>query len=152
MVVILIVVQSGALIYHFSYRRYSDFFDFQCELLNAFRKEAGLQKGSERTIPYLPGKRLFGNKQDLAMERLPQLNEYVQELIALPEHISHCDKVMQFFRSNWQEDRLRSHGTGSVRSLSLRRGTSSASQYRVLEDTGRNSVGFTNPAVIDSTK
>ena len=136
-----------------SYRRYSDFFDFQCELLNTFRKEAGLQKGSERVIPYLPGKRIFGSKRDLALERQPQINEYVQKLIALPEHISRCDLVMDFFRSNWQEDRLRSHGTGSVKSLSLSRrppsSAVSASQYRVLDDSGINSVGFTNPIVQD---
>lgn len=137
-----------------SYRRYSDFFDFQCELLSAFRKEAGLQKDSERIIPYLPGKKVFGNNRDLALKRQPQLNEYVQKLIALPEHISRCEIVMDFFRSDWQEDRLRSHGTGSLRSLSLRRGTPSsattASQYRVLDDSGINSVGFTNPVRLDS--
>ena len=41
------------------YRGYTDFFDFQCELLSTFPFEAGAVKGIPRTIPYLPGRKLF---------------------------------------------------------------------------------------------
>ena len=90
------------------YRGYTDFFDFQCELLSIFPLEGGSVKGAERTIPYLPGRKLFTRKSaSLAEKRLPQINEYVQQLIAMPRNVSRCEQVLKFFRSNWQEDRLR---------------------------------------------
>ena len=92
-----------------SYRSYSEFFNFQCELLIDFPQAAGNEKGSERTIPYLPGKQILKRSdKQLAEERLPQINEYIQGLLALPEQISQCERVLRFFRSNWQEDRIRS--------------------------------------------
>ena len=90
------------------YRGYTDFFDFQCELLTTFPMEAGSVKGSERTLPYLPGRKIFQRRTlALAEQRLPQMDQYVKDLIDMPEHISRYEKVLQFFRSNWQEDRLR---------------------------------------------
>ena len=90
------------------YRGYTDFFDFQCELLSTFPFEAGSVKGVDRTIPYLPGRKIFSRKSaSLAEKRLPQINEYVQKLVAMPENVSHCNLVLKFLRSNWQEDRLR---------------------------------------------
>ena len=90
------------------YRGYTDFFDFQCELSSVFPYEAGTVKGVERTIPYLPGRKIFQRKSAaLAEKRLPQIDEYVKRLIAMPEHVSRCALVLKFFRSNWQEDRLR---------------------------------------------
>ena len=101
-----------------SYRGYTDFFDFQCELLNTFREEAGAVKGAERTLPFIPGKKLFQRRRlALAEQRLPQLNEYVKKLLAMPKHISRCDKVFRFFRSNWNEDRLRRGSFGSSQSI-----------------------------------
>lgn len=98
-----------------SYRSYSDFFDFQCQLLIDFPEESGLKKrGSgderDRCIPYLPGKKLFKRSTiELARERRPKIEEYLTQLVALPKNVSHSDRVLKFFRSNWQEDRLRSH-------------------------------------------
>ena len=90
------------------YRGYTDFFDFQCELITTFPYEAGAVKGVERTIPYLPGRKLFQRgSSTLAEKRLPQIDDYVKRLVAMPGHISRCDLVLKFFRSNWQEDRLR---------------------------------------------
>ena len=37
------------------WRSYSEFFEFQCRLLNAFPEEAGSTTGSVRCIPFLPG-------------------------------------------------------------------------------------------------
>ncbi len=90
-----------------SYRSYSEFFDFQCSLLVEFPVEGG-NKGSTRTIPYLPGKKIFKKTTyDLALERQPQIHDYVTELLSLPEHISRSERLLRFFKSNWQEDRLR---------------------------------------------
>ena len=100
-----------------SYRSYSEFFDFQCDLLTEFPKEAGSQKGTVRTIPFLPGKKMFQkNSRKLAESRLSQIDDYVQTLILLPENVSQSEMTSRFFRSNWQEDRLRNgEGGESVR-------------------------------------
>ena len=37
------------------WRSYSDFFEFQCRLLDTFPEEAGSARGFVRIIPYLPG-------------------------------------------------------------------------------------------------
>ena len=92
-----------------SFRCYSDFFDLQCGLLSSFPREGGLEKGHERTLPFLPGKKLFSRStRQLAEQRRPDIDDYVQKLIALPPHVSRSDAVLSFFRSNWKEDRLRS--------------------------------------------
>ncbi len=91
-----------------SFRSYNEIFEFQCELIGAFPEEAGQTKGLERTLPYLPGKKLFRtSSRSLAEERLPKVEEYAEKLMAMPKHISRSDIVLRFFRSNWSEDRLR---------------------------------------------
>ena len=96
------------------YRGYTDFFDFQCELLSSFPFEAGAVKGITRTVPYLPGRRLFKRSTAaLAEQRLPKIDEYVRKLVAMPENVSRNKLVLRFFHSNWQEDRLR-RGSYSV--------------------------------------
>lgn len=90
------------------YRGYTDFCDFQRELLSAFPFEARAVKGVPRAIPYLPGRKIFKRSTAaLAEKRLPKVNDYVQRLVAMPENVSRCELVLKFFRSNWQEDRLR---------------------------------------------
>ena len=90
------------------YRGYTDFFDLQCDLLTTFPYEGGSVKGVERTIPFLPGRKIFQRRSAaLAEKRLPQINDYVKKLIVMPEHVSRSNQVLKFFRSNWQEDRLR---------------------------------------------
>lgn len=37
------------------WRSYTDFFEFQCQLLDSFPEEAGSVRGCVRIIPYLPG-------------------------------------------------------------------------------------------------
>ena len=80
-------------------RGYQQFFEFQCKLLDTFPDEAGAAKGSQRTLPYLPGKQMFrrSNKQ-LAQDRLPQLDQYLKELIALPDNISRSGLVRRFLK------------------------------------------------------
>lgn len=96
------------------YRGYTDFFDFQCELIGTFPHEGGMVKGVQRTIPYLPGRKIFQRRTAaLAEKRLPLINDYVKKLVLMPERVSHSDHVLKFFRSNWQEDRLR-HGSFSL--------------------------------------
>ncbi|CAH1784583.1 unnamed protein product [Owenia fusiformis] len=81
------------------YRRYSKFFDFQTKLLDKFPIEAGLVDPSQRMIPFLPGKILFGRSQirRVAEERQKEIDAYCQALIKLPTNISECDDVLNFF-------------------------------------------------------
>lgn len=112
-----------------SYRSYTDFFDFQCDLLTEFPKEGGSQKGAERTIPYLPGKKMFQkSSRKLAESRLAQIDTYVKGLIAMSESISQSELTCRFFRSNWQEDKLRSGEGGAAVKYSVRQ----LSQARLL--------------------
>ena len=90
------------------YRGYTDFFKFQCELIDMFPVESGLAKGAKRCLPYLPGRKVFQRSTlSLATQRLPQLDQYVKELIAMPERVSRCNYVLQFFSGDWREDELR---------------------------------------------
>ncbi|XP_067657383.1 SH3 and PX domain-containing protein 2A-like isoform X2 [Haliotis asinina] len=54
---------------------------------------------SQRIIPILPGKILFGRShiREVALKRLKPIDEYCQLLIDLPEQISQCEDVLSFF-------------------------------------------------------
>ncbi|KAI0092595.1 hypothetical protein BDY19DRAFT_925149 [Irpex rosettiformis] len=65
------------------FRSYNDFYDFQVGLLEAFPREAGRQ-GSERMLPYMPGPVPHVDNQ-ITMSRRQELDQYLQELCALPE-------------------------------------------------------------------
>ena len=134
-----------------SYRGYKDFFDFQCGLIYAFPEESGQKRGSQRTLPFLPGKKLFRRStRRLAEERLPAIDAYVQQLLAMPEHLTQSERVLQFFRSNWQEDRLRERGSGVDGDLGARAQTLSyepAVKYSVQRLDPRG--GYTNPITLE---
>ncbi|CAF2396903.1 unnamed protein product [Rotaria sp. Silwood2] len=83
------------------YRRYAQFFDLQCKLLDLFA-ETPLESNNNtqiRRIPYLPGKIILGRSQirQIALERKQTLNEYCQKLILLPERISRSRPIIEFF-------------------------------------------------------
>ena len=83
------------------FRGYHDFFNFHCQLLDKYPEEAGSVKGSTRTLPYLPGKQIFRrNTKSLALERLPKLDQYVQDITALPEKVSRSREAYRFFNDN----------------------------------------------------
>lgn len=78
------------------YRTYNDFYDLQCKLLDAFPEEAGSVKGTERKLPFLPGKQMFRRStKQLALERLPQLDQYLKDLISLT-NVTQCSHVRWF--------------------------------------------------------
>ncbi|ELU04141.1 hypothetical protein CAPTEDRAFT_219589 [Capitella teleta] len=87
------------------YRRYSQFFDLQCRLLDEFPDDAGEIYPMDRIIPFLPGKILFGRShiREVALKRLDPINDYCRDLIRLPSHISQCTDVLTFFETR-QED------------------------------------------------
>ncbi|CAF0965694.1 unnamed protein product [Brachionus calyciflorus] len=81
------------------YRRYSQFFDLQCRLLDKFKRESGFYDPNERIIPFLPGKKIFGRSQisSVALQRMYQINAYCKRLIKLKPDISQSDLVIKFF-------------------------------------------------------
>lgn len=86
-------------------RGYQEFFELQCKLLDTFAEEAGSVKGSQRILPFLPGKQMFRRStKQLALERQPELDRYIQELIGLPEHISQYSYVKQFLGKEQNEE------------------------------------------------
>jgi len=80
-------------------RRYSEFYKLQVSLINKFPIEGGQGEISQRIIPYIPGKVYLGRSQTLEVAeiRLPELNLYIKELLALESRISLCKEVVDFF-------------------------------------------------------
>ncbi|UJR27976.1 hypothetical protein I4U23_009234 [Adineta vaga] len=83
------------------YRRYAQFFDLQCKLLDLFA-ETPIQSANtnqSRQIPFLPGKIILGRSQirQIALERQQALDQYCQTLISLPEYISRSRPILEFF-------------------------------------------------------
>jgi len=79
-------------------RSYSDFFNFQCKLLDLFPEDA---EREPRAIPYLPGKKLLTMKKQraLAEDRVkPIVQQYVPDLLALEPRIAHCQHTVAFFQ------------------------------------------------------
>eukprot|EP00055_Hartaetosiga_balthica_P010878 m.47770 g.47770 ORF g.47770 m.47770 type:complete len:729 (+) comp7358_c0_seq1:77-2263(+) len=82
------------------YRRYSQFFELHVTLLDKFPIEAGIDPiVSERTLPFLPGKKLFGRSHThrVAQSRAKPLEEYLKSLILQPKKITKCSWVLEFF-------------------------------------------------------
>ncbi|TIA92562.1 hypothetical protein E3P99_00555 [Wallemia hederae] len=84
------------------FRLYEDFYDFQIRLLDTFPIEAGRRASGngqekERILPYLPGpiEPEDLNEQSIVRRRL-ELNQYVQELSTLPQHIVSCELMSEF--------------------------------------------------------
>ncbi|XP_065648541.1 SH3 and PX domain-containing protein 2A isoform X3 [Hydra vulgaris] len=80
-------------------RPYCKFFDLQACLSEAFPVESGEVHPSQRIIPLLPGKILFGRSEvkNVANKRKDLLTEYLQDLVSLPEKISRSSFVIDFF-------------------------------------------------------
>ncbi|KAJ8406697.1 hypothetical protein AAFF_G00296130 [Aldrovandia affinis] len=83
---------------HLIYRRYHDFFTLHQSLEQKFssESEAGLG-GYSFTLPTLPGKVYLGKKQEIAENRIPELNTYMKKLLSLPTYVLLEDVVRMFF-------------------------------------------------------
>ncbi|XP_033119450.1 SH3 and PX domain-containing protein 2A-like isoform X2 [Anneissia japonica] len=81
------------------YRRYSAFFDFQVKLLMKYPDEAGTKNPQQRSIPFIPGKKLLGRShtREVAAKRQKPLNDYCKSLVRLPINISESKEVIDFF-------------------------------------------------------
>lgn len=81
------------------FRRYSEFFNLQCKLIDRFQDEAGANDPSNRILPFLPGKIIFGRShvKSVALDRLHPIGIYCKKLITLKKEISQSDLVISFF-------------------------------------------------------
>ena len=84
------------------YRRYSQFYELHSQLIDLFPVQGGVYRQTDRTLPYLPGKILFGRShiRKVALDRLQPISDYCGGLIKLPHNISRCSLVIQFFETN----------------------------------------------------
>ncbi|TPX38315.1 hypothetical protein SmJEL517_g00307 [Synchytrium microbalum] len=83
---------------------FEDFFDFHLHLLGHFPEEAGVVAGSDGTskfkiIPDLPCQKIFVSL-DTAKQRVPQLQTYMEAIIALPPKVSRSPLVLNFFKGD----------------------------------------------------
>ncbi|KAI0698914.1 hypothetical protein BC835DRAFT_1412925 [Cytidiella melzeri] len=81
------------------FRSYNDFYDFQVTLLDCFPREAGRQSAG-RILPYMPGPVPHVDNQ-ITMSRRQELDEYLQDLCALPgkgaRRIVESELLREFF-------------------------------------------------------
>lgn len=84
-------------------RYYEDFYDFQIQLLENFPNEAGKNNSNQRILPFIPGPLTYVTDK-ITMKRTVDLNEYVKELINLPDYISHSNFVLNLFELKHEFD------------------------------------------------
>ena len=77
-------------------RIYEDFYELQINLINAFPEEAGQTPGKQRTLPYMPGPVKYVT-DNITEGRRANLDEYLRDLLRLPQHIIHSSLIRGFF-------------------------------------------------------
>ena len=77
-------------------RIYEDFYELQINLINAFPEEAGQVSGKQRTLPYMPGPVKFVT-DNISEGRRENLDQYLRELLSMPQHITCSSLVRNFF-------------------------------------------------------
>ncbi|KAJ8263912.1 hypothetical protein GJAV_G00143000 [Gymnothorax javanicus] len=78
------------------YRRYKQFLALHQSLELKFSPETQTTTYSF-TLPTLPGKVFMGKKQEIAENRIPELNTYMKKLLNLPTYVLLEDVVRMFF-------------------------------------------------------
>ncbi|KAI5366322.1 Putative PB1 domain, SH3 domain, SH3-like domain superfamily, PX domain superfamily protein [Septoria linicola] len=77
-------------------RIYEDFYELQINMINAFPDEAGQTPGKQRILPYMPGPVKYVT-DNITEGRRANLDEYLRDLLRLPQHIIHSSLVRGFF-------------------------------------------------------
>ncbi|XP_027024291.1 neutrophil cytosol factor 4 isoform X2 [Tachysurus fulvidraco] len=78
------------------YRRYSEFYTLHQNLEQKFSPESASGPYTV-ALPTLPGKVYVGNKQEIAENRIPELNTYMKRLLCLPVWVLLDDLIRMFF-------------------------------------------------------
>lgn len=102
------------------FRRYSEFFNLQCNLIERFSVEAGNYNPTERILPFLPGKIIFrrSHVKSVAFDRLHYIDIYCKKLITLKSKISRSHFVLSFFTLT-NNDIAQSSHIDSVKTVKL---------------------------------
>lgn len=77
-------------------RIYEDFYELQINLINAFPEEAGQVPNKPRILPYMPGPVKFVT-DNISEGRRVNLDEYLRDLLLLPQAITTSSLVRNFF-------------------------------------------------------
>ncbi|KAM3420120.1 hypothetical protein BST61_g3422 [Cercospora zeina] len=77
-------------------RIYEDFYELQINMINAFPEEAGQVPGKSRILPYMPGPVKYVT-DNITEGRRANLDEYLRDLLRLPQHIIYSSLVRAFF-------------------------------------------------------
>ena len=77
-------------------RIYEDFYELQINLINAFPIEAGQNPATPRILPYMPGPVKFVT-DNISEGRRANLDEYLNNLLNLQQHITCSSLVRNFF-------------------------------------------------------
>ncbi|KAH3667884.1 hypothetical protein WICMUC_005162 [Wickerhamomyces mucosus] len=77
-------------------RYYDDFYDFQIKLLELFPDEAGKTNSKDRILPFIPGPLTYVTDK-ITRKRQIDLNDYIKELLNLPNYISNSNFVKNLF-------------------------------------------------------
>ncbi|ODV91128.1 hypothetical protein CANCADRAFT_14628, partial [Tortispora caseinolytica NRRL Y-17796] len=124
------------------YRSYEDFFDVQVRLIHDFPKEAG-RSMSKRILPYIPGP-VTNVTDKITAARKEVLDQYVQELLALPHYISRQEVVLNLFMPRDGDiDVTNTGGSNSVRNSAV--GASRMSRTSKLSYEEGSLFGRTSP-------
>jgi len=90
-------------------RYYEDFYDFQIKLLEFFPNEAGRSSSAnsnqKRILPFIPGPLTYVTDK-ITKKRQVDLNDYVKDLIQLPQYISQSNYVKKLFDIRHEYDHL----------------------------------------------
>ncbi|KAM4584683.1 neutrophil cytosol factor 4 isoform 2-T2 [Odontesthes bonariensis] len=90
------------------YRRYSEFFNLHQILESKYSPENPEKPGPNTcTLPTLPGKIYIGNKQEIAENRIPELNTYMKRLLGLPTWLLLDEALRMFFYQTDQDSQQR---------------------------------------------
>uniref|UniRef100_A0A3B3RMQ1 Neutrophil cytosolic factor 4 n=1 Tax=Paramormyrops kingsleyae TaxID=1676925 RepID=A0A3B3RMQ1_9TELE len=91
-----IEVKTKGGIKYLIYRRYREFFALHQALELKFAGDSQIGQ-STCTLPTLPGKVYMGNKQEIAENRIPELNNYMKKLLSLPTWVLMVEEIQMFF-------------------------------------------------------
>ncbi|XP_013380648.1 zinc finger CCHC domain-containing protein 14 [Lingula anatina] len=121
-------------------KTYQELYEFHTKLLKAFPDDAGAHR-HERKIPYLPGIRHLqrNHREEQLKTILPNIQEYAEQLVKVPEYILHSDYLQVFFKPEPQNpashvlvenafNRNRTERTGADRSRHSSTGSTNSRQ------------------------
>ncbi|KAI9719946.1 MAG: bud emergence protein 1 [Chrysothrix sp. TS-e1954] len=136
-------------------REYTDFYTLQTALMSQFPEAAGKTEGSSRTLPTMPGPLPWVTER-LTSDRRGHMDQYLQQLLRLPQYIVGSAPVRAFFTPREEDAETDGSsdldGTGSSESEWVRLSKESSQLVGTPHDSRQSSVanlsstGYTSPS------